>query len=75
MQDALSDVGSSFQRYSQKASALIGSRRQSQEAPLGSESSFKQLPSAADDSEQPSDKELPSSSSAKSEEASVTRSS
>lgn len=74
-QDAFSDVGSSFQRYSQQATALIGSRRQSQEAPQGSESSFEQLPSAADESEQASNKELPSSSSAKSEEASVTRTS
>ena len=43
LQDALSDVGSSFQRYSQKASALIGSRRQSQEAQRAALSSFLQL--------------------------------
>lgn len=73
LQDALSDAGSTFQKYSQKVTALVGSRSQSQNITQGSDSSYKQ--SADDGSEQAADSEQPSGPAARSEEASVTRSS
>ncbi len=75
LQDALSDVGSTFQMYSQKASSLIGSRSQGSESMQAADNSFEQLPSGAEASEPDADSTLPSSSSAQSQETSATRTS
>jgi len=73
LQDAVSDAGSTLQKYSQKVTALVGSR--SQKSTQGSDGSYEQSPSADDGSEQAADSEQPSAPSARSEEASVPRSS
>ncbi len=52
LQDAVSDVGSTLQKYSQKVTALVGSR--SQKNTQGSDGSYEQSLSADDGSEQPS---------------------
>ena len=72
LQDAVSDVGSTLQKYSQKVTALVGSR--SQKSTQGSDGSYEQSPSADDGSEQAADSEGPSAPSARSK-ASVPRSS
>ena len=73
LQDAVSHVGSTLQKYSQKATALVGSRRQ--QTTQGSDASYRQSPSADDGNEQAADSEQTSAPSARSEEASVPRSS
>ena len=73
LQDALSDAGSTVQKYSQKVTALVGSR--SQKRRQGSDGSYEQSPSADDGSEQAADSEQPSAPSARSEKASVPGSS
>lgn len=72
-QDALSDAGSTVQKYSQKVTALVGSRSQTRRQ--GSDGSYEQSPSADDGSEQAADSEQPSAPSARSEKASVPGSS
>lgn len=73
LQDAVSDARSTLQSYSQKVTALVGSR--GQKTTQGSDGSYKQSPSADDGSEQAADSEQTSAPSARSEEASVPRSS
>ncbi|DBB10659.1 TPA: hypothetical protein ACH3X3_007167 [Trebouxia sp. C0006] len=72
-QDAVADAGSTLQKYSQKVTALVGLR--SQKSTQGSDGSYEQLTSADDGSEQAADSEGPSAPSARSEQASVPRSS
>ena len=72
LQDAVSDAGSTLQKYSQKVTALVGSR--SQKNTQGSDGSYEQSLSADDGSEQAADSEQPSAPSARSK-ASVPRSS
>ncbi|KAL0031642.1 hypothetical protein WJX77_011344 [Trebouxia sp. C0004] len=74
-QNALSDAGSTLQKYSQKVTALVGSRSQTKNITQGSDVSYEQSPSADDGSEQAADSEQRSAPSARSEEASVPRSS
>ncbi len=73
LQDAVADAGSTLQKYSQKVTALVGLR--SQKSTQGSDGSYEQLTSADDGSEQAADSEGPSAPSARSEQASVPRSS
>ncbi len=71
LQDAVSDAGSTLQKYGQKVTALVGSR--SHKNTQASDGSYEQSPSADDGSEQAADSEQPSAPSARSK-ASVPRS-
>lgn len=77
-QDALSDVGSSFQKFSKKANALIGSRSSRTPSPVTAQaldSSYEQPSADTEGGESPADGDQPSNKSARSQETSVTRSS
>ena len=78
MQDALSDVGSSFQKFSKKANALIGSRSSRTPSPVTAQaldSSYEQPSADTESGESPADGDQPSNKPARSQETSVTRSS
>ena len=75
LQDALSDVGSTVQKYSQKASRLIGSKAASP-GPQPALSDGRYEPSVGlndDDQELDSDSKLPSRDSTKGEKASISQ--